>query len=100
MAGEVLLALGLLSAVLTLNVYRPLGAPTLPAMASSFLGWTVGEFALHHIGLQLALTLVFAASGGFGEAAGKLGLVPQSIALYPTLTAEENLHFFGRIQSS
>ncbi|MBW1683786.1 MAG: alpha/beta hydrolase [Deltaproteobacteria bacterium] len=75
MAGEALLALGLLSAVLTLNVYRPLGAPTLPAMASSFLGWTVGEFALHHITLQLALTLAFAASGGFGEVAGKLGLV-------------------------
>jgi len=28
----------------------------------------------------------------------KLGLVPQSIALYPTLTALENLHFFGQIQ--
>ena len=75
MAGEVLLALGLLSAVLTLNVYRPLGAPMLPAALSSFLGWTVGEFALHHISLQLALMLVFAASGGLGEVAGKLGLV-------------------------
>ena len=75
MAGEVLLALGLLSAVLTLNVYRPLGAPMLPAAVSSFLGWTVGEFALHHITLQLALTLALAASGGFGEVAGKLGLV-------------------------
>ncbi|HEY6394526.1 MAG TPA: ABC transporter ATP-binding protein [Candidatus Binataceae bacterium] len=28
----------------------------------------------------------------------KLGLVPQSLALYPTLTAMENLEFFGRIQ--
>jgi ABC-2 type transport system ATP-binding protein len=28
----------------------------------------------------------------------RLGLVPQSIALYPALTALENLHFFGRIQ--
>jgi ABC-2 type transport system ATP-binding protein len=28
----------------------------------------------------------------------KLGLVPQSIALYPTLTALENLRFFGKIQ--
>jgi len=27
-----------------------------------------------------------------------LGLVPQSLALYPTLTAVENLMFFGRIQ--
>ncbi len=37
-------------------------------------------------------------SGGTVKPAGKLGLVPQAIALYPTLTAEENLHFFGRIQ--
>ena len=36
-------------------------------------------------------------SGGTIKPAGKLGLVPQTIALYPTLTAEENLHFFGRI---
>lgn len=36
-------------------------------------------------------------SGGRIAPAGKLGLVPQTIALYPTLTAEENLHFFGRI---
>jgi ABC-2 type transport system ATP-binding protein len=36
-------------------------------------------------------------SGGTIQPAGKLGLVPQTIALYPTLTAEENLHFFGRI---
>jgi ABC-2 type transport system ATP-binding protein len=28
----------------------------------------------------------------------KLGLVPQSIALYPALSAAENLHFFGRMQ--
>jgi len=26
-----------------------------------------------------------------------LGIVPQEIALYPTLTAEENLHFWGRM---
>ncbi len=31
-------------------------------------------------------------------ARSKLGLVPQSLALYPTLTAGENLRFFGRIQ--
>ena len=32
------------------------------------------------------------------QARRKLGLVPQSIALYPTLTARENLLFFGRMQ--
>ncbi len=32
------------------------------------------------------------------EARNSLGLVPQSLALYPTLTALENLLFFGRIE--
>jgi ABC-2 type transport system ATP-binding protein len=32
------------------------------------------------------------------QACDSLGLVPQSLALYPTLTAMENLMFFGRIQ--
>lgn len=36
-------------------------------------------------------------SSGAVHVAGKLGLVPQRIALYPTFTAEENLDFFGRI---
>jgi ABC-2 type transport system ATP-binding protein len=30
--------------------------------------------------------------------AGRLGLVPQDIALYPSLDARENLRFFGRMQ--
>ncbi len=37
-------------------------------------------------------------NGSSAEARRKLGLVPQSIALYPTLTARENLLFFGRMQ--
>jgi ABC-2 type transport system ATP-binding protein len=31
------------------------------------------------------------------EVKGKLGLVPQDLALYPTLSARQNLMFFGRI---
>jgi acetyl esterase/lipase len=75
MAGEIFLAFALVSALLTLNVYRPLRAPMALAAVSSVFGWSVGEFALHHIALQLVLMLAFAASGGFGEVAGRLGLV-------------------------
>jgi ABC-2 type transport system ATP-binding protein len=32
-----------------------------------------------------------------GAAKRKLGLVPQELALYPTLSARQNLYFFGRI---
>ncbi len=36
--------------------------------------------------------------GAPAAARRRLGLVPQSLALYPTLTARENLEFFGRIE--
>jgi acetyl esterase/lipase len=75
MAGEIFLVCALASALLTLNVYRPLRAPMALAAVSSVLGWSVGEFALHHIVLQLALMLAFAASGSLGDVAGKLGLL-------------------------
>ena len=37
-------------------------------------------------------------SGGAGVDRRKLGLVPQAIALFPDLTAEENLRIFGELQ--
>jgi len=33
------------------------------------------------------------------SAKAAVGLVPQDLAIYPDLTARENLHFFGRLQS-
>ena len=35
---------------------------------------------------------------GLAKIKGIIGYVPQDIALYPTLTARENLSFFGRMQ--
>jgi ABC-2 type transport system ATP-binding protein len=29
---------------------------------------------------------------------GHIGLVPQELAIYPDLSAKENLRFFGRLQ--
>ena len=31
------------------------------------------------------------------EAKRRIGFVPQDVALYPDLSARENLHFFGRL---
>jgi len=75
LAAEGLLALALASALLTLNVYRPPRAPMALAAVGSVLGWSVGEFALHHVALQLAALLAIAASGGLGELSGWIGLV-------------------------
>ncbi len=32
-----------------------------------------------------------------GKRKSRIGLIPQEIALYPTLTVEENIHFFGTL---
>jgi acetyl esterase/lipase len=74
MAGGIFLTFALLSVLSTLTVYRPPRAPMRLAAVGSVLGWSVGEFALHHLAVQLALLLVFAASGSLGGVEGKLGL--------------------------
>ena len=40
---------------------------------------------------------VFGHAGGSRQARRAIGLCPQELALYPTLTAAENLRFFGRL---
>jgi acetyl esterase/lipase len=41
--------------VLTLNAWRPLRWPSLPALASGMLGWLTTELALHHLAWQALL---------------------------------------------
>lgn len=61
------------------------GKTTLIAMLSSLLKPTSGTFSIHGLTFQenkLRLQQT-------------IGIVPQEYALYPTLTAFENLHYFG-----
>ncbi|MGH9333659.1 MAG: ABC transporter ATP-binding protein, partial [Vicinamibacteria bacterium] len=59
---------------------------------------TIGMIAgvLHPTGGSIRILGADSAASG-RAALRNLGLVPQTIALYPALTAEENLRFFGRL---
>jgi ABC-2 type transport system ATP-binding protein len=63
------------------------GKTTTISMLSGILEPTSGTIAL--MGLDLAKNLT--------RAKARIGLVPQDLALYPTLSARDNLVFFGRI---
>jgi ABC-2 type transport system ATP-binding protein len=56
-------------------------------MLSGLMEPTRGTITL--LGMDLAKNMI--------HAKGKIGLVPQDLALYPTLSARDNLTFFGRI---
>ena len=63
------------------------GKSTTIAMLSGLLEPTTGTISL--LGMDLAKPLT--------RAKGRIGLVPQELALYPCLSARDNLMFFGRI---
>jgi ABC-2 type transport system ATP-binding protein len=63
------------------------GKSTTISMLSGLLSPTSGQITLH--GLDLARNLA--------AAKARIGLVPQDIALYPTLSAWDNLMFWGQI---
>lgn len=63
------------------------GKTTTISMLTGMLVPTNGRISLDNIDLQKQAN----------KAKQKIGLVPQELALYPTLSAEDNLKFFGRI---
>jgi ABC-2 type transport system ATP-binding protein len=64
------------------------GKSTLMSLVAGLRSPDAGEISLNGVPL----------SSGSIEARRELGLVPQHIALYPNLTAEENLRIFGGLQ--
>jgi ABC-2 type transport system ATP-binding protein len=63
------------------------GKTTLISMVTGLLKPTSGQIAVDGLDLKTDTNAV----------KSKLGLVPQELALYPTLTARDNLDFFGRL---
>jgi ABC-2 type transport system ATP-binding protein len=63
------------------------GKTTLLSMITGLLEPTGGQITVEGLDLRTESNAVKA----------KLGLVPQELALYPTLTARDNLDFFGRL---
>lgn len=74
MTSFLYLLLALTGAWLTWNVYRPTYAPGRRAILSFVTGWVTSELALHHVVVQIVVTLVFAALGALRGPLGRLGL--------------------------
>jgi acetyl esterase/lipase len=68
------LAVSLIGAWLTYNVYRPHYVSGRLALLSFVTGWLTGELALHHIACQVLATLFFVWEGALDHAAGRLAL--------------------------
>ncbi len=64
--------LALVSGWLTWNVYRPAYAPGRRAAVSFFLGWLVGELALHHVAAQAVLAFALVWNGALERGVGVL----------------------------
>ena len=63
------------------------GKTTTISMLTGMLAQTNGRISIDQLDIQKQAN----------KAKQKIGLVPQELALYPTLSAEDNLKFFGRI---
>lgn len=69
------LALALLSAWLTYNLYFPIYKHPKGVLVSFITGWLVGELLWHHLVVQVVITLLFVAGGVVEGFWGSLGLL-------------------------
>lgn len=70
----ILLAFAVLSALFTLNAWRPFRVSPAVGAVAFFAGWLTSELPLHHILWQLAAVAAMVLLGGADELAGQAGL--------------------------
>ncbi len=74
MIPSLFLAFTLVSAVLTLNAYRPLARRGRLSLVSFFAGWLVSELPVHHVAWQVLFTAGFVMRGALNRWPGQLGM--------------------------
>ena len=80
MTASMLLVLGVVSALSTVNTRRPIRSPSLIAVVSFFAGWLTSELALHQVTVQMGLALLLVVDGGLSTWPGLLGLALTSLS--------------------
>jgi hypothetical protein len=75
-----LLAVAMLGALATFNVYRPRYRPSTLSVFSFFAGWLTAELALHQIALQVLVAAVLVAEGAVSAWPGWLGLATMVVS--------------------
>jgi acetyl esterase/lipase len=75
-----LLAVAMLGALATFNVYRPRYRPSTLSVFSFFAGWLTAELALHQIALQVLIAAVLVAEGALSRWPGWLGLTTMLVS--------------------
>jgi acetyl esterase/lipase len=75
-----LLAVAMLGALATFNVYRPRYRPPTLSVFSFFAGWLTAELALHQITLQVLVAAVLVAEGALSAWPGWLGLATMLVS--------------------
>lgn len=84
-------AASIAGAALTLNAWRPLRWPSLPALASGLIGWLTTELALHHLAWQAALAAWAIHAGALASLPGAAAVVAAGASCAGLLL----LHFRG-----